>query len=59
MTLLLLDFTGMSVEVCEATTELYPLVIAIARWANQPLDAQVGISCENALMRLLDALVAL
>jgi hypothetical protein len=59
VTLLLLDFTGMSIEVCEATTDLYPLLIALARWANQPLHAQIGTSCEHALMKLLDALAAL
>lgn len=55
VTLLLLDFTSMSVEVCEASTELYPLVISIARWANQPLNAQVSTSCEPTLLKLLEA----
>lgn len=40
VTMLLPDFTGMSIEVREASTELYPLVVAIARWANQSLKAQ-------------------
>ncbi|RJG40649.1 hypothetical protein [Mesorhizobium sp. DCY119] len=58
VTLLLLDFTDMSIEVCEATTDLYPVVVAIARWTNQPLNEQVSASCEPALLKLLDALSA-
>jgi hypothetical protein len=59
VTLLLLDFNGMSIDVYEAPTGLYPLVIAIARRTHQPLKAQVDTSCEPALVELLDALAAL
>ncbi|MER8456361.1 DUF4236 domain-containing protein [Mesorhizobium sp. M0092] len=38
--LLLLDRTGTSIKIHEVPVEDYPLVVSIARWANQPLHSQ-------------------
>jgi hypothetical protein len=54
--LLLLDRMGRSIKIHEVPVEGYPLLVSIARWANQPLHSQASTSAE--LILLLDAVLS-
>lgn len=51
--LLLLDRTGTSIKIHEVPVEDYPLVVSIARWANQPLHSQATTSVDVEVTLLL------
>ncbi|MER8996050.1 hypothetical protein [Mesorhizobium sp. M0678] len=56
--LLLLDRTGTSIKIHEVPGEDYPLVVSIARWANQPLHSQAITSVNVKVTLLLDAVAS-
>jgi hypothetical protein len=60
VTLLLLqsDHAGASIKIHEVPVEGYPLVVSIARWANQPLHTQATTSVSIEVSLLLDAVLA-
>jgi hypothetical protein len=53
--LLVLDHAGKSIKIHEVPVESYPLVVSIARWANQPLPSQTTTSVSIEVKLLLDA----
>ncbi|WP_192364706.1 hypothetical protein [Mesorhizobium mediterraneum] len=56
--LLLSDHAGTSIKIHEVPVESYPLVVSIARWANQPLHSQVTTSVSIEVTLLLEAVLA-
>jgi hypothetical protein len=56
--LLLSDHAGTSIEIHEVPVESYPLVVSIARWANQPLHTQATTSVTTEVSLLLEAVLA-
>jgi hypothetical protein len=56
--LLLSDHAGTSITIHEVPVESYPLVVSIARWANQPLHSQATTSVNIEVTLLLEAVLA-
>jgi hypothetical protein len=57
VTLLLLDRAGASIRIHEVPVEYYPLVVSLARWADQPLHAQATTSVSLEVMSLLEIIL--
>jgi hypothetical protein len=55
--LLQLDHAGASIKIHEVPVKSYPLVVSIARWANQPLHLQATTSGSVEVSLLLDSIL--
>ena len=53
-TLLLLDRSGTSIEVCDVPAESYPALGSVLLWANQPLSSQAASGGSIEVHSLLD-----
>ena len=53
-TLLLLDHSGTSIEVCDVPAESYPALASVLLWANQPLPSQAATGGSIDVISLLE-----